>query len=69
MISFLPTAAVLCRVRILSRLWYGAVECVDGRLYNFGGLTQYRGTYTASPSLRRFSPADYVPVSVVILPD
>lgn len=49
--------------------WYGAVECVDGRLYNFGGLTQYRGTYTASQALRRFSPADYVPVSVVILPD
>lgn len=49
--------------------WYGAVECVEGKLYNFGGTTQYRGTHTASKALRRFSPDDYVPVSVVILPE
>lgn len=49
--------------------WFGATECVDGRLYNFGGTTSFRGTETASKSLRRFSPADYAPVSVAILPD
>ena len=49
--------------------WYGATECVGGRPYNFGGTTAYRGTETASQGLRRFSPADYAPVSVAILPE
>ena len=49
--------------------WYGATECVGGRLYNFGGTTAYRGTETASQGLRRFSPADYAPISVAILPE
>ena len=49
--------------------WYGATECVGGQLYNFGGTTQYRGTYTASRGLRRFRPADYAPISVAILPE
>lgn len=48
--------------------WYGAAECVGGRLYSFGGTTQFRGTETASAALRRFSPADYAPISVAILP-
>ena len=49
--------------------WYGATECVGGRLYNFGGTTAYRGTETASQGLRRFRPADYAPISVAILPE
>ena len=49
--------------------WYGATECVGGRLYNFGGTTSFRGTESASNGMRRFSPADYVPVSVAILPE
>ena len=49
--------------------WFGVTECVDGRLYNFGGTTSFRGTETASKGFRRFSPADYAPVSVAILPD
>ena len=49
--------------------WYGATECVGGRLYNFGGTTTFRGTSTASRGLRRFSPADYAPISVAIMPE
>ena len=49
--------------------WYGATECVGGRLYNFGGTTTFRGTSTASRGLRRFSPADYAPISVAIIPE
>ena len=49
--------------------WYGATECVGGQLYNFGGTTRFSTTATASRGLRRFSPGDYAPVSVAILPD
>lgn len=49
--------------------WTGETECVDGVLYNFGGLTTFRGTYTASKQLNRFSPSDYAPISVSILPE
>lgn len=49
--------------------WPGETECVSGVLYNFGGLVNFRGTYTASKTLGTFSPADYAPVSVSILPE
>ena len=49
--------------------WTGETECVNGVLYNFGGLTNFRGTYTASQQLNRFSPSDYAPISVSILPE
>lgn len=49
--------------------WIGETECVNGVMYNFGGLTNFRGTYTASKLLNRFSPADYAPISVSILPE
>lgn len=49
--------------------WSGATECVNGKLYNFGGTKTVRYNETASQSLRRFSPADYAPISVAILPE
>lgn len=49
--------------------WYGSTECVNGKLYNFGGTTTFRGTETASKDIRRFSPPDYAPISVAILPE
>lgn len=49
--------------------WTGETECVNGMMYNFGGLTNFRGTYTASKQLNRFSPSDYAPISVAILPE
>lgn len=49
--------------------WTGETECVGGVIYNFGGLINYRGTYSASKLLRQFTPADYTPVSVSVLPE
>lgn len=49
--------------------WPGETECVNGVMYNFGGLNNFRGTYTASKLLSKFTPADYSPISVAILPE
>lgn len=49
--------------------WYGATECVNGQLYNFGGTETFRGTETASKDMHRFSPSDYAPISVAIMPE
>ena len=49
--------------------WSGETECAGGVIYSFGGLINYRGTYSASKIIRQFSPADYAPVSVSILPE